>query len=273
VADDICLIHLAWAPLGASTVEAFVAAYRRCSGGTPHRLAVIFNGFRGSGDQRLAAVERALEPIDYEALTTPRAMIDLGAYRWAAGEVGASKLCFVNSYSRPLVDGWLALLASPHSHAEVGITGIGGSYESAYTAAPFWLRPVRRRDFTPFPNPHLRTNGFMVDRGLFLGLDWPAPRRKAAAWALESGKHSMSRQLWARGLEVLVVGRDGVAYPPDRWRDSATFRSGDQHNLLIADNRTEQYRQAAPALRRRLEEMAWGDDGERPAELNLAMPA
>lgn len=61
-------------------------------------------------------------------------------------------------------------------------------------------------------------------------------------------------------MKVLVVGRDGVAYPPERWRESATFRSGDQRNLLIADNRTEQYAAADPRFKRTLEEMAWGSD-------------
>ena len=55
-----------------------------------------------------------------------------------------------------------------------------------------------------------------------------------------------------------VVGRDGVAYPSERWRESATFRSGGQRNLLIADNRTFQYEQADPAFKNTLERMAWG---------------
>ena len=56
----------------------------------------------------------------------------------------------------------------------------------------------------------------------------------------------------------MVVGRDGRSYERDRWRESATFRSGGQRNLLIADNRTAQYEQADPAFKRRLEQMAWG---------------
>jgi hypothetical protein len=78
--------------------------------------------------------------------------------------------------------------------------------------------------------------------------------------ALESGRGSISNQIWERGKKVLVVGRNGVAYPPESWRASATFRSGDQRNLLIADNRTEQYAAADPCFKRRLELMAWGPD-------------
>jgi hypothetical protein len=267
------VVHLVWAPLGPGPLEGFLAAYRERQAGLDHRLVVILNGFRGSSDRRLAAVERALEGVDHERLITPSALPDLSAYRAAAEEIDARRLCFLNSYSRPLVDGWLSLLAKPHSQPAVGLTGIGGSFESAYTAAPFWLRRRRARDFPPFPNPHLRSNGFMLARELLLDLEWPRLRSKAAAWALESGKRSISRQVWERGLEVIVVGRDGVAYPRERWCESATFRSGEQRNLLIADNRSRQYEEAKPALRTRLEEMAWGAAGTETANPSAPRPA
>jgi hypothetical protein len=256
--DDLCLVHLVWAPLGAGALEEFLAAYRRCSPGLEHRLAVICNGYEGADDARLRGVERALEGVAHERVLTPRPVPDLTAYRQAAREIDARRLCFLNSYSRPLVDGWLSLLANPLSGADVGLVGTGGSYESAYSVAPFWLRARRRRAFDPFPSPHLRTNGFVLERELMLDLDWPPSDSKVAAWALESGKRSLSRQVWERGLDVVVVGRDGVAHPRERWRGSATFRSGAQRNLLIADNRTLQYEQADVAFKRRLEQMAWG---------------
>lgn len=260
-ASDTSLVHLVWAPLGPQVLEGFVDAYRARQAGMAHRLVVIFNGFQQRSDP-LTRFERLLAGVEHESLVLSRATRDLTAYRAAALETDAARLCFLNSYSRPLVDGWLSLLAKPHERPEVGLTGIGGSFESAYSSAPFWLRRRRRAHFLPFPNPHLRSNGFMISRELLLGLHWPPTSSKAAAWALESGTNSISRQVWAHGLEVLVVGRDGVAYPPERWRESATFRSGEQRNLLIADNRTRQYEQAKPAFRRRLEEMAWGSAGD-----------
>jgi hypothetical protein len=241
-------------------LENFLAAYRERPAGIEHRLAVVLNGFDGSNGLQLAEIERLLADIEHEQVLTSRPVPDLTAYRQAAERIEARQLCFLNSYSRPLVDDWLSLLAAPLSGPEVGLTGTCGSYESAYSAAPFWLRRRRRRHFDPFPNPHVRTNGFMLDRELLLDLEWPLSRSKVAAWALESGKRSISRQVWERGLEVLVVGRDGVAYPRARWHESATFRSRGQRNLLIADNRTRQYEEADVGLERRLEEMAWGPD-------------
>ena len=59
----------------------------------------------------------------------------------------------------------------------------------------------------------------------------------------------MTAQVLARGERALVVGRDGEAYAPERWPESATFRSGGQANLLVADNRTRQWEEADAAER------------------------
>src|ERR1700739_4934643 len=108
---DSCVVHLVWAPLGSGPLEGFVAAYRDHDAGMEHRLTVILNGFRGPGDARLAPVERLLERVEHARVLVSRPVPDLSAYRQAAEEIDARWLCFLNSYSRPLVDGWLSLLA------------------------------------------------------------------------------------------------------------------------------------------------------------------
>jgi hypothetical protein len=74
----------------------------------------------------------------------------------------------------------------------------------------------------------------------------------------------LTRQVQSLGLETLVVGRDGRAYPPEQWPASATFRSGGQVNLLVADRRTREYAEAPPELRAQLERLAWGPSGSGP---------
>jgi hypothetical protein len=140
-----------------------------------------------------------------------------------------------------------------------------GSWESLVDPASLASRLLRGRRFDRFPNPHLRTNAFAMPSELMRSLDWPEVRTKRGAWGLESGRQSITRQVWERGLEALVVGRDGQAYPRDRWSESATFRSGEQRNLLVADNRTRQFAEATPEEQRRLAELAWGATGARAA--------
>jgi hypothetical protein len=185
-------------------------------------------------------------------------MLDLAAYIAAARQVEAEHLCFLNSYSELLDDEWLRKMSGHLTAPGVGLVGASGSYESASTNAPLIARPVRRLQFPAFPNPHIRTNAFMLRRDTMLGLDWREVRTKTAAWKLESGVRGITRQVWDNGMRALVVGRDGASYDRDRYFESNTFRRDRQSNLLVADNRTREFDEADPQRRRWLLELAWG---------------
>ncbi|MGI8594309.1 MAG: hypothetical protein ACR2ML_08105 [Solirubrobacteraceae bacterium] len=254
---EISVVHLVWAPLGTAHLERFARSYRQHAAGIDHRLVIAFNGFEE--EQPLDSVRAVVADLPHEAIRLPRPRLDLAAHREvAAGQPTATHICFLNSYSELLADGWLRSLIDHLEAPGVGMVGATGSMESAYTAWLPVVRLLRRPRYPPFPNPHLRTNAFAIRRDTMLDLRWPAVRTKGGALALESGRRSVTRQLWARGLQTLVVGRDRAAYDVDRWHASATFRCGAQDNLLVADNRTQQFSSADPALRRRLAELAWG---------------
>ena len=69
-------------------------------------------------------------------------------------------------------------------------------------------------------------------------------------------------QLLKRGLEPLIVGRDGRAYGKDEWYESRTYHSGDQSNLLISDNLTRLYAGQDREMRWRYACAAWGEKAE-----------
>ena len=253
---DVCIVHLVWAPLGIPPLERFAASYLAHPAGTDHRLLLVFKEYRDP--PALDAARRAVADLDYDELHMPRRCLDLAAYISVAEQRTEPWLFFCNSNSELLADGWLQTMLEHAHRPDVGLVGTTASYESFYSAAAPWEKPLRRLRFDPFPNPHVRTNGFLIERELMLDLHWPKVRRKRAAWALESGRRSVTRQIAERGLETVVAGRDGHAYERDRWPESSTFRSGDQSNLLMADNRTRQYDEASLQERRMLAELAWG---------------
>ncbi len=90
---------------------------------------------------------------------------------------------------------------------------------------------------------------------------------KRATYLLESGPHSVTHQVQARGLSAVVVGRDGRAYDVEEWPHSATYRAGGQANLLVADNRTGDWERcvsaAAPAALARRLGASRGGSGQR----------
>ena len=251
---ELALIHLVWAPLGPDSLRSFVQAYRQHPAGVQHRLLVVYNGFTAGAD--LGPWRDILEPVRHSELTLGSVVQDLTAYAEAVRATDADTYCFLNSYSEPLVGGWLGLLTGHLRDPAVALVGATGSYESFYSSAHWWARPLRR-GYPAFPNPHIRTNAFAVRRADLSRVNWRRVSSKAQARSLESGRDGLTRQLERLG-RILVAGRNGHGYAPEEWRASATFRCAGQTNLLVADNRTRQYEAAGPDERRTLEERAWG---------------
>ena len=252
-------MHLVWAPLGPEPLERFARSYRAHAAGIDHRLLMVFKEF--GDDAALDAARAALRDIDYDELHMPGRRLDLAAYVHIARDVDAQYLYFLNSNSEVLAADWLAHPIGHLGGERVGMVSATGSHESLVDSRSLVSRVSRGPWFDTFPNPHLRTNAFALSREVIRSLDWPEVRTKWGAWRLENGKRSITRQVWERGLEALVVGRNGEAFERDRWRESATFRAGDQRNLLVADNRTRQFEDADAKEQQRLAYLAWGEEG------------
>ncbi|HMI81303.1 MAG TPA: hypothetical protein VK480_05900 [Solirubrobacterales bacterium] len=247
----LCVVYLAWTPYGIERAESFLASYRAHEAGAPHRLLLLL---AGPEEEDRSPWHELFAAVPHEVLEVGLGM-DLGHYRAAVDRVTAERYCFLNTVTTVLVDDWLGRMERALLAPGVGMVGATGSYESPNAVRPGPLRRLRP-GFESFPNPHLRTNGFAMERELILQLDWSSDLTREETVMLEGSRRSLTRQVRERGLETLVVGRDGT-YPPERWRESATFRSGEQANLLLADNRTRHYQDAGRISRFGLAWLAW----------------
>lgn len=250
------VVYLLWAPAGREPVQRFLHACATHRAGVEHTLVVALSG--AESDEQAAEAERWLDGVDclIERFDGPR--IDLGTYRELVDRIAADRYYFMNSYCEPLAGDWLAKWRNTLTRPEVGVVGPAGSYESfvRWTTVP--LQPLRVLRFKRYPSPHIRTSCFAVERSTIERLDWPPVMSKENAWAFESGRHGLTAQVQRIGLAAVVVGRDGVGYEVERWRESATFRAGGQRNLLIADKRTHDYEDADERQREFLAKLAWG---------------
>jgi hypothetical protein len=285
--SEICLAHLVWEPLGITPFKEFIASYKQNKCGVDHSLLVIFNGFReGRG---LEEYYELLEGLTYSSLLLTHPVQDIPAYFAAVQNFQHKYFCFLNSYSVILEQNWLAKMYEHIRREGVGVVGLTGSYESFYSSFLHdwrWKRSkwlyrgmpgieynklralmTLKRRFPPFPNYHLRSNAFVISRELMLRLKVGTIKEKMDMHEFESGHKSITRQILAMNLEALVVGRDGRAYEKEKWYESFTFRSGEQQNLLVADNQTRRYAESGEENRRALMEAAWGDRGTHPARI------
>jgi len=274
---DLAVVYLV--PKEEPQARSFLDVYRGLDPGVDHQLILIANRWTGgiaTWMKRLA--DEAHAPL----LDVTSTNFDIDAYRAAAAMLEHDLLCLLNSYSRPLVDRWLALLTSHIASPSVGAVAATGSWESHLSAygkgipgtRAFGKEPLARSlrglvnivrlpfDYPPFPNYHLRSNAFAIARDLFVRLAPSVLKSKAQAERYESGRRGLSAGIKASELSILVAGRDGRAYEPSEFRRSHTFRIGQQCNLIVADNRTADYAEADPAKRGYLRELAWGESSD-----------
>jgi len=276
---SLALVYLARGTNGGlPAVKSFFEAYDAYPARCPHELIVIVKGWSGvEGQDELRQLAQAHAA---RLVELPDDGFDWGAYMRLAPQLSHEWLCFLNTHSRPRVGGWLNLLKKA---ADAGGSRFGavGATASRQTSAPILplpspkysilLYPLRMSsyafrfltnigDFSSFPNPHLRSNAFLVRRELFVDFvstqKIPCCKRDAAM--LESGRSGFSAFLAQRGLKALVAGADGKVYESEHWVNSETFRVPGQSNLLVTDNQTTSYEAAAPSFRKMLEKAAWG---------------
>ena len=270
---------------GLRSAKEFFEAYRAFPAGCPHELIVIAKGWAGIDGQ--AELLQLIHSHSARLVDLPDDGFDWGGYMRLAPQLSHDWLCFLNTHSRPRVTGWLNLLKAAADAPSMNIGAVSASASWQSLDIPILPPPSLRKgyntiliyplrlfrnmlrlainirqigDFAPFPNPHLRSNAFIIRRELFV--DFAAtqriPRCKRDAALLESGRLGFSVYLANRGLKALVTGADGKVYGPEQWINSGTFRAPGQPNLLVADNQTTAYDMADQHLKRVLERLAWG---------------
>jgi hypothetical protein len=250
----------------------FAKSYLSCAAGADHKLTLICKGFenRADIDDHCSQFDNApLSVIDL-----PDTGYDIGAYRTALDLSLSDHCCFLNSYSIIQAQGWLESFSAYSQNPNIGIVGATASYEGPFSdvlkdpnvekinPGSSWRHiagTLRNWAYFPtFPNPHIRTNAFMMSRRLCQAIRWPRDPSKFEALKFESGHRNLTRQVLKMGLDAIIVGRDGKSYGISEWPSSGTFRQSGQHNVLVADNRTLEYADAVPELKRQLAIKAWG---------------
>jgi hypothetical protein len=273
-ACDTAVIHLVRAGNDLDALSRFLCSYEQFPSGFAHRLVFLLKGFQGNLPPNLATL---LDRVPHDKISCPDRGFDIGSYFHASERVEERLVMFINSFSVLRGDDWLAKLLQAYHQPRVGLVGATGSWESLsshclnqrFDDLGSRTRGMLARGraltvglpllacFPTFPNVHLRTNGFLLAREDFLAMRPRKIRTKLGGWLFESGRNSMTRQILGRGLQVLVVGRDGSVYRPDEWPRSMTFWQSGQENLLIQDNRTSEYERGDAALRAKRSESAW----------------
>jgi len=279
--NAVSVVHLVWIDYGIDLFKRFLESYRKNPAGYPHELVLLFNGV--SDDKEIQPyLDHVLQAgIKFQSHVNYKRDQDLTAYFWVAKRIATPYILFLNSYAELLQADWLAKYMYQASNPEVGIIGASGSWLSYYRTVlnknswhweqnkSFAQNTKKYRTllkavfywkwlFPDFPNPHIRTNAFLISRDLMLQVETKSMESKFSAYLLESGNKSITRQILAKGKRVLVIDRQGAAFAPQDWDKAKVFWISSQENLLVSDNQTAIYDQLDSIGKKEFTFNAWG---------------
>ncbi len=277
---DICVVHLIREKNGISTFKSFLNSYLNHKTGLEHNLLFLFK--KNNKSSSVNDYYKVLKNIPHQFLIIPDNGFDIDAYFIAARKTNFKYYLFLNSFSIINSDNWLLKMYSHLSKPDVGLVGTSASFSSICPQINFrklfrqekrnliykarklsnyliiFLYPILRFYYGHFPNPHIRTNGFMISRDHLLKLNIGRIYFKFQAWLFESGRNSLSKRIEELGLKVLVIGNDGKAYDKCKWKISNTFCISNQQNLMIEDNQTRKYQFGSNEEKTYYQKLVWG---------------
>ena len=288
----ICVVHLVREKNGIEPLRNFLSTYKRFTAGTDHALVFLLKGFRA--DRIDEEYDDLLNSVPHQRTFVADWGYDITAYFRATARYAFPYYCFLNSFSEILDDDWLEKFYRAIRQKDVGLVGATGSYQGFN---PDWeqmphigkvfvrarwkklllkvpylveLRNLGYKLSNPgFPNPHLRTNAFLIGRETMSSLRPRFTLTKRQAYRFESGRRSMTSQVLRMGKTVLVVGKDGVEYKIEKWAGSRTFWEYAQENLLVSDNQTRRYMSSDPCTQEVLNWCAWGLPRNQQSRKNI----
>lgn len=130
-ADPPCIVHLVREVNGVNALREFAAALRAHPPGIDCELVLAMKGFTSYAQAKPYLDE--VSDLAPEALFFADRGFDLGVYFAAAARLRRNRYCFVNSFSRPQVDGWLQRLDTAFDRPGVGQVGATGAWASGHS--------------------------------------------------------------------------------------------------------------------------------------------
>lgn len=145
----------------------------------------------------------------------------------------------MGGHARILHDNWLHKIVEPFKNPKVAMVGTSGSLEQ---------------------RPHIRTANVAFRPSAMNTVIFPEfLESKESQYEFEHGENSAYNQLLTSGYLCGMVDKSGTFYT-DNWRNTKTYRAGEQENLLVADRHTDAYEYGVIGQRIYLRKLAWDDE-------------
>tara|TARA_Y100000389_G_scaffold149396_1_gene148747 strand:- start:2000 stop:2815 length:816 start_codon:yes stop_codon:yes gene_type:complete len=192
---------------------------------------------------------------------------DFGSYYRVAQIHSNSLIFYLNASSKPITNNWLRILTNEYE--ENSLLGTTASFESHssniklkknYKIFSFiYKRLMNLIFFKPFPNPHIRTTGFLLYAKDFIDFyNNKKCQNKHDAWKLESGRDSLTNFFLKKKFPVKLINSDGNSFKIDNWINSNTYCYLEKSKLIISDKHTRKYEVLNNSEKKLYQKNVWG---------------
>ena len=178
------------------------------------------------------------------------------------------KIFWMNDHSYPVKKNWLKKIMN-YDNKNIFI-GTSGSFSSHFSNSFYrhkndsYLKAILKIIFflfsVPiFPNPHIRTTGFLINSNdfiEFMKLKWV--RTKLQSFLIESGNYSLTNFFKRKNYDIFVVNKDGKKFNLSSMKKSCTFAYRNQNKFLISDNQIRAYLKLSAKQKIKRTEQVWG---------------
>lgn len=270
-------------------VKNFFDSYKKYNAGYNHNLFIAAKSYENNpaayDKLRDFAKENNAKIIDL-----PDDGMEFAAFYRSAKQCTSEYIFFITTNSYILKNDWLKFFVQAAAKNEnYKFIGAMGSWGNAFTnifkkilnkliirfskhhvsqgsrsMPPFKTKLLMLKDTIfnpmPFPNYHIRTNAFLIDKQLYIDyMDKQGfPKTRYDAYKIECGHNSLTNFIKSHGFDVGIVGADAKLYKMPEWDKSETFRNASLKNLIIGDLLTTNYLNSSTAAKIRLEKQTWG---------------
>jgi hypothetical protein len=249
-------------------LKKFLYNYKKFNPGYPHKLIITFKNFKNND---IIFKYKCLKNIKHEKFIDFNLFndFDWGSYKRLVKKFQNSIFFFMNCHSYPIKSNWLKFFVK--NYKKKSLLGPAGSYESLASGAFKGIYYKNRLKslkyfinnfiyFPIFPNPHIRSNSFMISGKDFLNVELNKKYKfkKFGTWINESGRKGMTNNLKKKGFNCYVINSDGKKFSENNWRLSETFCYKEQSKLLISDKFSRIFNKSGYIKKKIIEKNVWG---------------
>ena len=250
-----------------NSLDQFLKNYKKFRSGINHNLLICYKLMSANKIKNCEFKLKKISHIRYLDTSTINDF-DFGSYYRVCKSFPNKKIFFLNAKSYPIKHNWLKIISKAYKNNS--FVGTSASYESLLTSLKFkkfykiisfYLKFIRlKKRFNPFPNPHIRTSGFLIDANNFINFYKKRfCQNKLDAWSIESGKNSITNFFKSKKYPVIIVNSEGISFKEKDWKKSKTFNFQKQDKSIISDTHSRKYLKLNYNKRFILQLSTWGE--------------